>query len=244
MRIFEKSEDKINKNLISETIFITVITAVSYLGVFVYKLGSFSFYNIDPLFIDINLRDVLSINALALIVLLEIMYYLSYLVINRKENQKRFRWLFPLLLIVIVAIPALIIFFAKFNFILAVILIIGAFFGAFLKYKTEKKNDPLDYLNDKFGILVVFSILIIILYCAYCYAIGLYNAKSKIDYPTLYLNQKSLVIISSYDDSFLCLPFNTESKKFYDALLLITQDDISEKELLIKKEKIGPLKLE
>jgi hypothetical protein len=244
MNIFNKPESNTFKNFIPEAIFIAALTAVSYLGVFMYKLGGFSFYNIDSLFIDIDLRDILSINSVALIVVLGIIYYLAYLAMNRKDNQKRFNWLFPLLLITLFVFPILIILLDKFSFISAITFMAGIILGIFFESKTKNKKDPLDYLKDKFGIFLILFLLFIVLYCLYCYAIGLHDTKSKIYYSTIDLNQKSLIIVSSYDKSLLCLPFKKESKTFSKDLLLLTQESISGNGTLIKNEKIGPLKSE
>jgi len=244
MSIFNKSKNSVYKNLVPEAILIAVLTAICYLGVFLYKFGNFSFYKTDSLFIDISLRDILSVNSIALIIVIEILYYSFFLIINRKKNKKMFKWLFPLLFIVIVIVPIFIIFLEKFNFI-SFLLFLFVFLLVFIfKSKIERKKDPFDYLKDKFGVSAIIFILIIILYCVYCYAIGLYNAKVKTYYSLVYLNQKPFAIISSYDKNFLCLPINMENKTFSKNLLLLTQDIISEKEILIKKEKIGPLKSE
>ena len=236
--------DNISKGFIPETIFVAILTATAYVGAFVYKLAYLSFYNINRFFVDIDLRDILSINSLILILFVEISYFIIYIIINKRHNNGKHKWLFAVLLLIFLFAPFLSEIFIKSNYALVVIIIFSlslSFFGI-KKYKKNKNKDPFDLIKFKFGIFPILVFLTSALYCGYCYTSGLFAARMQDEYFVIENNSKHLVVIASYNKSFLCLPFDFEQKTFSNNLAILTQDKISNDNLSFINKKMGPLR--
>jgi hypothetical protein len=238
------TQKNISDGSIPETILVAIVTATAYVGAFVYKMAYLSFYKINLSFVDVDLQDILSINLLILMLFVEISYFMVHIFINKKRNNGKRKWLFMLLLFLLLFAPFLSEIFIKSNYVLVVIIFFSLLF-IFIgkrKYSKIKSKNPLELIKSKFGIFPILVFLVTVLYCCYCYTSGLFAARTQDKYFVVENQNIYLVVIASYDKSFLCLPFNFEQKTFSDNLMLLTQDKISDNNLSFINKKIGPLK--
>jgi len=231
-----------SKKYISEAIIVAVFTATAYLGAYLYKWAYLSFFHINRSFVDINFNDILSTTPFLLLFVLEV-FYLIFSSLSTEKHKERNVWFSLIALTLLLSSCLILEIFIKFHYIWVVVIIIGVAIGFLLDKKLrKKKNDPLDLIQEKFGLFPIILTISILIYLSCSYGYGLLTAWSRSDYPVINFKDRNLVVISTYGNSFLCLPFENNKKNVSMNLFLITEEKISNEDLFFVNKKIGPLK--
>lgn len=107
-------------------------------------------------------------------------------------------------------------------------------------FNYKDNSDLITYLMRNFNAEERSFLLVIIIIPLISYALGDGEAMKQNKFQTL-ASDKNTVVLKKYNDTFVCAKFNRKKKVLSDSLILIKMSDASP--LILKTEKIGPLKL-
>jgi hypothetical protein len=242
-----ESEEKNVNIFFKETFFIGALTVAAYFGAFIYKFCYLNYFNIDSIFVDVNLQDILSVNAFALLIMVAVANYIGKLIIKTKKdgNKARVAWLL-ILIFFLGLLPFLIVIFIKSDWVLLVLLITMGLFNLFQWLRDKNKylskyDDLFDVMESKLGNFLIIVFITLFVYFLYCSAAGFLSAWSK-DVYLVTRDDQSVAVITSYDKNFLCLSYNPLKKSFFGDVIILTQEKISTNNIILINKKIGPLR--
>ena len=221
---------------------VAIFTVAAYLGAYLYKWAYLSFYHINRSFVDINLSDILSTAPFLLLFILEV-FYLVFSLLSNKKRKKWNAWISLIILMFLLISSLVLEIVVKFDYIWIIVILAGIIFGFFLDKKWRKKeNDPLDLIQENFGLFSIILTISILIYLSCSYGYGLSTASFRSEYPIINSQDRQLIVVSTYGDSFLCLPFDSNNKNFSRDLFIVTKDKISNQDLFFVNKKIGPFR--
>ncbi len=245
------------KKFFSETLLIALLTGVGYMSAFAYQYSYLQYFNVPVFFVDINLGLILLTTSLAITWLLVLGMSLNFL-IGWKPQSKSFRIIRAASLAVTLLIG---IFFPvvamsydheniwsilPFLFLLVacvVIVVISLYKNPEFLDKTDTKRNKNDFIykaEQIYGSFPVLFVAMLILFIAYSGLMGTTVARNTSNY--LVSNTiPNLVIISTYQDSFLAVTFSSSTHTFNKEILLLTKDKISQDKTIFYLENTGRL---
>ena len=229
----------IKKNVISDSMWIAVLTGGGYLAAFAYKCNYLRYFSVPSYFIDLNLTLILTVISVGVIVILLLgSNFVDLILYSPKKLSKVKRFFLSFLLLIIYAEEQ------SYKIIWMMMLANLPIFILIIKeILQDNKRDRVDQLilriKESYGLLPIIAAFIFLLFIGYCFAIGFFEAQIKTNYLILNTEPKRF-IISDYRESFIVATYNEDSRTF-SGITLISQERISDEHIVITKEKIGPL---
>lgn len=238
-------------NILSEAFLIAGLTAAGYFAACAYQIAYLSYFKIPLLFLGVNLSLVLMV-GLGGIIWIVGNIGLFGLLIGKRDNPNRSARLvyiafaallqIALSILIIVADPT-----HPFKSFGLIMLTIAGFI--FLIYQTRKdlKKDAIpesgvdiitDALEERFGTLSVGLVMLGICFVIFGAAVGLITAKMKLNF-TIPSTQPDTAIVSTYEDGFLGLIFNTETKELTNQVRVIDKNQLATSTVFLT-EKLKP----
>lgn len=235
---------KFEKNDIA--LFIAPLTAISYGMAFIYQLGTYRYYWIPTMFIELNLKNLTAtiLSVFPLLIFVTIFYYRMINKIRKEDKNQNFtniekksrvikiiKNLFVLVLFICWAGTGYYLsktfgFFVVISFFIAYIAIfIGVIFGIVL-YKRKK------YLSTLLtGVAIAFTL---------SYTMGFCSSALETVYTVVKIKDKSYVLLETFQSKFILSPVDLETKEFSKQLIMREiKDDftISTELTILKPEK-------
>lgn len=231
------------KDLLKEAIIIPVLTLFGYMVAFLYQAGYFAYYHIPRDLIEVNLTNIfIAIIALSAILWFGISFInsLSLMGMFKRDTALKRFLVSNFLLLLITLILGYFLSYSLKAVIMTVLIILFSYgmamiFGGFKGKGIEQRllhQEEVDRELDKNDIIVkfannigvfnfkMFMILILVLIMTYGY--GYSKAKNTEEY-TFLVDLPQTAIIKIYNNNFIGLEVNEETKTFTDKFTLINR---------------------
>lgn len=245
------------KKFFSEALLIALLTGVGYLAAFAYQYSYLKYFDIPVFFVDINLVLILLTTSFGLIWLVVSGMIFNFFVGWKPKGKNLriiktigifFTILISLLLPLIFIIydpnhiwSSLIIFFI---ILIGLIIITVKLYNnpkQFDKIEIKRNIDDLLYKAEQnYGSFPILFVIIMVLFVVNSGSIGTIIAESESKYLISNSNP-NLILISTYQDSFIGLTFSTTTLKFNKEITLLTKDRISQEGIIFSYREIGRL---
>lgn len=243
------------KSFFTETIFIALLTATSYLSAYAFQYEYLDYYSIPKFFIDISTATVLLVSLIELSIVISIFYILEYFL----RKNKRLHWFF-VLLTEIFCIPIMLFLWGVYGyknllFMVSVFLLSQCFvisFGYKAKDKIFKTDFNLTKETNKPSIIflalkhfgpprVLFVLALIFSIVVSLYG-GVLTALYKTEYPVLSANP-NWIVVSVYNSKLIAVEYSTMTNSLMGRVMILSmeKDELINQDLFLIK-KIGRLK--
>jgi hypothetical protein len=222
-----------NKNIFSDALFISCITAIGYLGAFSYQYSFMSYYQIPSYLIEVNTTAVLFTCFSSLIVFCCIGILIIF-IYRFSINKKYFRLLISILTSVLVFTPILLVYVDIYNWkqeLMKIFFIsVSMVLYGFILYRSSKifskHNNLIDKLEEIYGKMPILFVVTAILFIFVCGQVGSIKAK----YNKIYLvsnSQPPFVIIGTFSNNFIVAGIDSINMTIKNEISLIELGKIS-----------------
>jgi hypothetical protein len=236
-----------SKNLLilKEGFVVAYLTFFGYVAAYLFQLGYANYFRIEKDFIIISISTILvsiiivSIALLLLVVLFEAVIPLSGSIRFRRLTVYAILSIFY----IIMDMGENTLFFIAFWLFMLLIEIVDYYL--FKKNQNSNKDnknnkDKMDsMISSLFGNRAYFAFIVTIFICIFAFQIGSYHARSKKDFLVL-PGEPEYLILKVYENVIIAASFERSSKTVLPNYKVI---NISDAELLMTLEKLGPLKM-
>ena len=250
--------------VISEGLLLAGLTFLGYLATFIFQASYLSYFNLPIELMSINLKSVLISTTIIFVVFAVILNFIDpfYKEIFKPESilKRRLGVLFILVFYTITRA----IFYDSISEVKIPLVITGVF--AFLYFimplifhrdkttfikKLEAdaerltRNDENSIISRLFDLpfaRLIFGVVFTLVVLSIDF--GRAQAVTKHSYPVFNYNDRKMAVVTINEDKLIALTFDEENKKLFNEYTIISFDDVSQKELLIKTIKTGKLTVE